>query len=435
MAERLQPEFVAILDFGSQYAQLIARRVREAHVYCELLPPSVDPRGLDRNLKGAILSGGPASVYDAGAPPLPDWLKDSPVPVLSICYGMQLMAHTLGGTVQRAIRREYGGARIRVLDSGHPLFEGLPGQIEVWMSHGDQVEVLPPGFHAIAESENCAFAAIANATGSVGLQFHPEVVHTPLGGRILHNFLYRICGCSADWTPQRYIDDHVLSISQKIGSETALCALSGGVDSMVAATLVDRAIGDRLACFFVDTGMLREGEADEVMQGCEALDLNVRKVDAREVFLPALEGVVDPEEKRRIIGGLFIDVFAREAQILGNPPFLVQGTLYPDVIESATPENPNAAKIKTHHNVGGLPKQMPFTLVEPLRYQFKDEVREVGRTLGLPDRIIQRHPFPGPGLAVRIIGEITEERLALLRRADLIVTQEIERAGLYHDVW
>ena len=411
MADRLQQEFVAILDFGSQYAQLIARRVREAHVYCELVPPGVDPRSPEKNLKGVILSGGPASVYDEGAPTLPEWLKSSDVPVLSICYGMQLMAHALGGGVRRAARREYGAARVRVLEESHPLFEGMPAELDVWMSHGDQVEALPPGFRAIAESENCAFAAIANEDGSIGLQFHPEVVHTPLGTRILQNFLYNICRCSADWTPQRYIDDHVQSISQKIGGATALCALSGGVDSMVAATLVDRAIGDRLSCFFVDTGLLREGEADEVMRSCEDLDLNVRKIEAGEAFLASLEGISDPEEKRRRIGGLFIDVFVQAAREYGNPPYLVQGTLYPDVIESATAENPNAAKIKTHHNVGGLPKDMPFTLVEPLRYLFKDEVREVGRALGLPDKVVGRQPFPGPGLAVRIIGEISEERL------------------------
>lgn len=436
MADRLHQEYVAILDFGSQYAQLIARRVREAHVYCELLPHSTDLADLDpARLRGVILSGGPASVYDDGAPTLPDWLRSSPVPVLAICYGMQLLAHFSGGHVQRAHRREYGPARVRVLDSQHPLFNGLPESHEVWMSHGDQVEELPPGYRAIAESDNCAFAAIGNDEGNVGLQFHPEVAHTPLGSQMLQNFLYRICACSGDWTPERYIDDHVAAISERIGGSTAICALSGGVDSTVAASLVDRAIGDRLTCVFVDTGLLREGESDEVMASCQALDLNVRRVEASQAFLRALEGVTDPEEKRRRIGRLFIETFASEARECGHPQFLVQGTLYPDVIESATLENPNAAKIKTHHNVGGLPKDMPFQLVEPLRHLFKDEVRDVGRALGLPDRMVGRQPFPGPGLAVRIIGEITPERLELLRRADLVVTQEIERAGLYDDIW
>ncbi len=436
MAEAVGQDFIAILDFGSQYAQLIARRVREAHVYCELLPHTTDLATLDReHLRGVILSGGPASVYDEGAPELPSWLLQSPVPILAICYGLHLLAHNSGGHVQGADRREYGAARLRVLDSNHPLFADLPADLDVWMSHGDQVEQLPTGYRSIGESDNCAFAAIGDDRGNVGIQFHPEVAHTPLGAKILQNFLYRICGCSGAWTPERYIDDHVAAISQKIGDSTAICALSGGVDSMVAATLVGRAIGDRLSCIFVDTGLLRKDEAEEVVASCNAIDLNVTAVDASDRFLPALVGVTDPEEKRRRIGRLFIETFAHEAQALGNPPFLVQGTLYPDVIESATPENPNAAKIKTHHNVGGLPKDMPFTLVEPLRYLFKDEVREVGRALGLPHAVVGRQPFPGPGLAVRIIGEVTPERLHVLRQADLVVRQEIERAGLYDDIW
>ncbi|MSQ24036.1 MAG: glutamine-hydrolyzing GMP synthase [Chloroflexi bacterium] len=434
MADGLHQECIAILDFGSQYAQLIARRVREAQVYCELVSPSTDPRTL-ANLKGVILSGGPASVYDEGAPSMPDWLHDTDVPILSICYGLHLIAQTEGGRVQRADRREYGPARLNVLESGHPIFADLPSELEVWMSHGDQVEALPRGYRRIAASENCTFAAIATESGRVGLQFHPEVAHTPLGAQIIRNFLFGVCGCAGDWTPGRYVDDHVAAIARQIGSQSAICALSGGVDSMVAATLVDRAIGDRLTCVFVDNGLLREDEAAEVVASCQSINLNVRAVDARDLFLDALAGVVDPEEKRRRIGGLFIDVFRREALKCGNPAFLVQGTLYPDVIESATSENPNAAKIKTHHNVGGLPKDLPFTLVEPLRYLFKDEVREVGRALGLPDRVVGRQPFPGPGLAVRILGEITPDRLSLLRKADQIVTQEIERAGLYDEIW
>ncbi|MBM2813065.1 MAG: synthase, large subunit, partial [Chloroflexi bacterium] len=387
------------------------------------------------NCKGVILSGGPASVYDAGAPSLPAWIRETSVPLLAICYGMQLLAHELGGKVQPSARREYGHTRIEVSGSGHRLFMGLPTSLDVWMSHGDLVDELPSGFDAIATSASCAFAAMGDARGNVGLQFHPEVVHTPLGKQILKNFLYEICGCTGTWTADRYIDGHVANIAERVGSASAVCALSGGVDSAVAAALVDRAIGDRLTCVFVDNGLLRKDEAREVMAAFADLDLNVRAVDASNEFHARLAGVEDPEEKRRRIGALFIDIFAREAQQIGHPTFLVQGTLYPDVIESATPDNPLAAKIKTHHNVGGLPKDLPFTLVEPLRYLFKDEVREVGRALGLPPGILNRHPFPGPGLAVRIVGEVTPERIAVLREADAIVIDEIRRAGLYDSVW
>jgi GMP synthase (glutamine-hydrolysing) len=429
-------EYVAILDFGSQYTQLIARRVREAHVYCELLPHNVAPDAVDRShLKGVILSGGPASVYDPGAPHLPDWLRDLDVPVLAICYGMQLVAHETGGKVVRADRREYGHARIRVVDHEHVLFSGLPETMDVWMSHGDHVESMPGGYDTLATSENCAFAAMADARGWVGLQFHPEVVHTAFGRDILRNFLYRIAGCSGDWTAEHYVDTAVAAIGRQIGDDTAVCALSGGVDSAVAAMLVDRAIGDRLTCVFVDTGLLRLREADEVMAAFQNLDLNVRHVDATAEFQDRLAGIVDPEEKRRRIGAQFIKVFEREAERLGSPRFLVQGTLYPDVIESATRDNPSAAKIKTHHNVGGLPEDLSFALVEPLRFLFKDEVREVGRALGIPANILQRHPFPGPGLAVRIIGEVTPERLEIVRRADAIVIEEIRTAGLYDQIW
>jgi GMP synthase (glutamine-hydrolysing) len=429
-------EYVAVLDFGSQYTQLIARRVREAHVYCELFPHDVAPETLDRaNLKGVILSGGPASVYDPMAPPLAAWLQQTDVPLLAVCYGMQLLAHNLGGKVEPAHHREYGHTLIAVSEPHHPFFAGVPESLDVWMSHGDRVDQLPAGYRPIATSDNCAFAAMADGRGNVGVQFHPEVVHTAYGRQLLQNFLYRICGCSGSWTADRYVDDHVAAIRDQLQGETAICALSGGVDSAVAATLVDRAIGDRLTCVFVDTGLLRQGEFDEVMEGFKDLDLNVRTVDAAAEFLDRLAGVEDPEEKRRRIGALFIDVFAREARELNSPAFLVQGTLYPDVIESATRDNPFAAKIKTHHNVGGLPESLPFKLVEPLRYLFKDEVREVGRALHLPPGILQRHPFPGPGLAVRILGEVTPERLEVLRAADAVVTQEINRAGLYDDVW
>ena len=374
-------------------------------------------------------------MYDAGAPRLPTWLADLDVPILAICYGMQLMAHETGGAVIPAARREYGHTRITVVERDHALFDGLPETLDVWMSHGDHVQELPAGYRAIATSENCAFAAMANARGNVGLQFPPEVAHTAFGRQILSNFLYGVCGCSGDWTPEHYVETAVAAIAGQLGEETAVCALSGGVDSAVAAILVDRAIGDRLTCVFVDTGLLREHEADEVMAAFQNLDLNVRHVDATAEFHRRLLGVEDPEEKRRRIGAQFIEIFEREAEKLGKPRFLVQGTLYPDVIESATRDNPSAAKIKTHHNVGGLPENLSFSLVEPLRYLFKDEVREVGRALGIPAQILQRHPFPGPGLAVRIIGEVTPERLAVLRGADAIVIEEIRRAGLYDDIW
>ncbi|MPZ14605.1 MAG: glutamine-hydrolyzing GMP synthase [Chloroflexi bacterium] len=429
-------EHVAILDFGSQYTQLIARRVREAHVYCEIVPFDTPLSSIDAaNLKGVILSGGPSSVYDRSAPGLADWLRGCEVPLLAICYGMQLLAHEMGGTVRPAARREYGRAHIQLSDSEHALFRGLPHRFEVWMSHGDRIETLPEGFQALATTASSPFAAMGDPFGRIGLQFHPEVAHTAYGRRILHNFLYEICRCTGTWTAERYVDDHVASIARLIRGETALCALSGGVDSAVAATLVGRAIGDRLTCIFVDTGLLREGEAPDVMHASAGLDLKIHMVDASAAFLAALAGIQDPEEKRRRIGALFIDVFEREARALGDVRFLVQGTLYPDVIESATPDNPSAAKIKTHHNVGGLPANHSFTLVEPLRYLFKDEVREVGRALSLPTSMLGRHPFPGPGLAVRVIGEVTPERLNTLRRADAIVVEEIRRAGLYDEIW
>lgn len=431
------PDAVVILDFGSQYSQLIARRVRECQVYCELVPHDAAPdRVLALRPKGLILSGGPRSVYEAGAPQLPPYVVEAGLPVLGICYGVQLLAHYLGGAVAPTSTREYGVAEVEVLEPEAPVFKGLPRRFQVWMSHGDSITTLPPGFRVLARSQNAAVAAIADGSGRIGLQFHPEVAHTPLGKEILARFLFDVCGCRPNWTPGSYVEQAIEAIRHRVGEERAICALSGGVDSAVAATLVHRAIGDRLTCVFVDNGLLRKDEAQRVLDATrDRLGLPVVHVDATRRFLDALRGVEDPEEKRRRIGRAFVDVFVEEARRLGNPRFLVQGTLYPDVIESAPAEARAAAKIKTHHNVGGLPPDLPFVLVEPLRYLFKDEVRRVGRALGLPDEFVFRHPFPGPGLAVRIVGEVTEDRLETVRAADAIVLEELRRAGLDRDVW
>jgi GMP synthase (glutamine-hydrolysing) len=432
-------EAIIILDFGSQYSQLIARRVRELRVYCELLPYNVSwERAAALQPKGIILSGGPASVYDEGAPACPDWVFQAGVPVLGICYGAQLIAQHLGGRVERAGKREYGHARVACTGSTNPILDGMPAEFDVWMSHGDHVVELPAGFQVLASSENCPVAAMAGPGGLVGLQFHPEVAHTPLGRRLLENFLYRLCGCTGTWTPASFIEESIAAIRARVGDSRVICALSGGVDSSVAATLVHRAIGDRLTCIFVDNGLLRLNEAEQCIATFRRhLKLNLVAVDARERFLSALRGVTDPEQKRRIIGETFIRVFEAEAQKLGDVRFLVQGTTYPDVIESAgrgTTHALAAAKIKTHHNVGGLPERMRFELIEPLRLLFKDEVRAVGLELGLPEELVWRHPFPGPGLAVRIIGEVTPERLETLRLADHIFISELHAAGLYRQV-
>jgi GMP synthase (glutamine-hydrolysing) len=428
---------VAILDYGSQYSQLIARRVREANVYCELLPHDVSPqRFADLSPRGVILSGGPASVYADGAPLIPDFVLNSGLPILGICYGMQLLAHQLGGKVAPSHKREYGPANVHRATSDGAIFSGLPDSFGVWMSHGDKVTDLPPGFEIIARSDNSDFAAMADDKGHIGIQFHPEVVHTPLGKEIIRNFLYKVCSCEPTWTSGNYIERAVKDIRTQVGDGRVICALSGGVDSAVAASLIHEAIGDQLTCVFVNNGLMRREEPERTVATFgKHLKFNLIAVDAADRFLGRLNGVTDPEEKRKIVGGEFIRVFAEEARKLGTIDYLAQGTLYPDVIESTAPETKAAAKIKTHHNVGGLPKDLPFRLVEPLRYLFKDEVREVGLALGLPEEMVWRQPFPGPGLSIRILGEVTEERLEMVRGADWVVMNEIKTAGLYREMW
>lgn len=423
---------IVILDYGSQTTQLIARRIREAHVYCELFPwDTPAERVLALRPRGFVLSGGPASVYEPGAPTLPAYVLESGRPVLGICYGMQLLAHALGGRVAPAPQREYGPAPV-ALTHPTPLLAPLQAQPQVWMSHGDRVEELPPGFVALARSPNSPIAAMGDLRRHLyGVQFHPEVAHTPAGREILRRFATDLCGCAPTWTPAAFIEEAVASIREQVGEGRVLCALSGGVDSAVTATLVHRAIGDRLTCIFVNTGLMRRGEPEAVVRTFrDRLGMPLVAVDATEEFLAALEGVTDPEEKRRIVGEKFIRVFEREAERVGRVDFLAQGTLYPDVIESAAPDRRGARRIKTHHNVGGLPERMRLRLIEPLRYLFKDEVRAVGEALGLPPEVVWRQPFPGPGLAVRVIGPVTWERLERLRAADAILLEELDRAGL-----
>ena len=388
------------------------------------------------NPKGVILSGGPASVYDPGAPLVPSWVFEQRLPVLGICYGMQALVHQLGGKVTPGQKREYGYAVLHQNAIDTPVFHGMPPSFQVWMSHGDRVEALPSGFSALAYTDNSPIAAIGNGHSIFGLQFHPEVNHTPLGQSILDNFLFRSCHCQGAWTPSSFISDSINRIRGQVGSGKVICALSGGVDSAVTAVLLHQAIGDQLTCIFVNNGLLRSGEAERVQATFKRnLGLNLTYVDATDQFLGGLKGVTDPEMKRKVIGEEFIHVFEDAAHELGHPDFLAQGTLYPDVIESETPENRASSRIKTHHNVGGLPKNMKLQLVEPLRYLFKDEVREIGLALGLPREMVFRQPFPGPGLAIRVIGEVTKEKLEMLRACDRIVLGEIRKANLYDQLW
>jgi GMP synthase (glutamine-hydrolysing) len=432
-----QPDTVAVLDFGSQFAQLIARRVRELNVYSELLPHDTTMAELERRgVKAVILSGGPASVYDDRAPKADPALWSGRIPVLGICYGLQLMALDLGGEVVPSAKREYGPATVSLTEADG-LFAGMTGEQPVWMSHGDSIVRPPEGFRATAQTDSTPYAGLADpARHLYGIQFHPEVVHTPIGRDVLRNFVVGIAGVRPNWTAANLVDTTVADVRERVGGGHVICALSGGVDSAVAATLVHRAIGDQLTCIYVDHGLMRKRESELLRVTFERdLGMNLVMVDARERFLRRLAGVEDPEEKRRIIGDEFIRVFEEEAAKIGQIDFLVQGTLYPDVIESTTAETKTAQKIKTHHNVGGLPADLRFQLIEPLRYLFKDEVRAVGLELGLPDAMVQRQPFPGPGLAIRILGEVTGERLDTLREADWIVIDEIKAAGLYRSLW
>jgi GMP synthase (glutamine-hydrolysing) len=431
------PEWVLILDYGSQLTQLIARRLRELHVYCEIHPFNANLDEIfDPVPSGIILSGGPKSVNDEDAPHLQPEILQHNIPILGICYGLQLLAHNeIPGSVDKADKREYGRANL-LIDNSEDLLKDIPNESVVWMSHGDHIHELPEAYEIIGHTTNAKVAAVRHKADKIfGVQFHPEVAHTEYGKQILQNFAYEICGLSGDWTSESFIDEQVKSIREKVGDEKVLCALSGGVDSTVVATLLYKAIGDQLQCVFVDNGLLRKNEFESVMElYTNELHLPVRGVDASDLFLDRLNGVSDPEKKRKIIGNTFIDVFEDEISHENNYKFLAQGTLYPDVIESISFKGPSAT-IKSHHNVGGLPDKMKLDLIEPVRELFKDEVREVGKALGIPKHFIGRHPFPGPGLGIRVLGEPTRERLDLLREADFIFVEELKKQGYYDDVW
>jgi len=433
----LERESIVVIDFGSQYSLLIARRVRECNVYCELVSCDTPWEKIaPLNPKGFILSGGPASVYQPNAPLAPAYIYESHLPVLGICYGMQVITQQLGGQVTSGIKQEYGHAVLHLSDSKSPLFAGLDNSVPVWMSHGDRIEVMPPGFKAVAHTENTPVAVMGNDQGIYGLQFHPEVAHTPQGKILLKNFVCQICGCGGIWTMGSFINESIARIREQVGTGKVITALSGGVDSAVVATLIHRAVSSQLTCIFVDNGLLRREEVERTFKVFQAnLGLNIIGVDASERFMKKLQGVIDPEEKRKVIGEEFIHVFDEEANKIGKVDFLAQGTLYPDVIESATSGSTASAKIKTHHNVGGLPAKMKLTLIEPLRHLFKDEVRKVGLELGMPQEMVWRQPFPGPGLAIRVIGEVTKEKLEILRSVDFIVMNEIKKANFYRQLW
>ncbi len=436
MSEDIHSEKILILDFGSQVTQLIARRVREQSVYCEIHPYNMSvSRIREYRPRGIILSGGPSSVYDADAPHSDLAVYGLGVPVLGICYGMQLMTHQLGGRVEHSDKREYGRA-VMALDDAQDLFSGFGDKAEVWMSHGDSIEAMPDGFERIAHTGHCPVAAMRDANRRFyGVQFHPEVVHTPRGEEMLGNFLFNVCDCRPTWTMAGFIETELEEIRRKVGDGRVICGLSGGVDSSVVAVLINRAVGDQLTCVFVNNGLLRKGEAEKVVNlFSKHFKINLKYVDATDRFLNKLKGVTDPERKRKIIGNEFIYLFEEEAKKLGRVDYLAQGTLYPDVIESVSTKGPSAV-IKSHHNVGGLPEKMDLKLLEPVRELFKDEVRLLGRELGMPDEVIHRQPFPGPGLAIRCIGEVTAEKLEILREADAVVLDEIRKAGLYREIW
>jgi len=435
-AQTLNQETIRILDFGSQYTQLIARRVRESGVFSEIQPFNVDMEKMkNKNLKGIILSGGPASVYEDGAPHIGKEIFDLGLPVLGICYGLQLISYLRGGRVVQADHKEYGLAELKI-NAESKLFKNIAETSNVWMSHGDKLLTLPQSFVTTAHTDNSPYAAVEDKSGNIyGLQFHPEVVHTEFGRQILGNFVFEICKCRGDWSPKSFIEESTRQIREIVGGKHVLCALSGGVDSSVVAVLLHKAIGTQLHCIFVDTGLLRYKEAEEVESVfTNNFDIDLTAVNAAKLFYSKLRGVIDPEKKRKIIGNEFINIFEKESKKIGSFDFLAQGTLYPDVIESTSFKGPSAT-IKSHHNVGGLPDKLNFELIEPLRELFKDEVREVGRELDIPEIIIGRHPFPGPGLAVRILGDITEERIEILQKADAVFIEELHKANIYNEIW